>query len=65
MAGRQGKLIESKHSVEEICEILTRFGGLVYPAVRHIGVSRNALVKYIERYPRCEKGNGAWSGTDH
>lgn len=33
MAARPGpkaKVIESKYSVEEVCDVLTRFGGLVY-----------------------------------
>ena len=58
MAGRRGpkaKLIESQYTVEEICDILTRFGGLVYPSARHIGVSRGALLKYIERHPEAKK----------
>ena len=55
MAGRKGKLIESQYTVEEICDILTRFGGLVYPAARHIGVSRHALVRYIDRHPEAKK----------
>ena len=57
MAGRPGRkpqLIESKYSVEEVCDILTRFGGLVYPAARHMEVSRGALVKYIERHPEAK-----------
>ena len=41
--------------MEEVCDILTRFGGLVYPAARHIGVSRNALIKYIDRHPDAKK----------
>jgi hypothetical protein len=55
MAGRKGKLIESKYTVEEVCDILTRFGGLVYPSARHMGVSRNALVKYIDRHAEAKK----------
>lgn len=51
----QAYLVESKYSVEEVCEVLNRFGGLVYPAARHLDVSRGALVRYIERHPEAKK----------
>ena len=54
-AGRKAKLIESKFTVAEVSDLLVRFGGLVYPAARHMDVSRSALVKYIERHPEAKK----------
>lgn len=51
----QAYLVESKYSVGEVCEVLNRFGGLVYPAARHLDVSRGALVRYIERHPEAKK----------
>lgn len=51
---KQKHLVESKFSVEEVCDVLTRFGGLVYPAARHLEVSRGALVRYIDRHPEAK-----------
>lgn len=53
--GRNPKRIESKYNVQDVSDILIRFGGLVYPAARHMEVSRSALVKYIERHPEAKK----------
>lgn len=51
---RQMHLVESKFSVEEVCDVLTRFAGLVYPAARHLDVSRGALLRYIECHPEAK-----------
>ena len=42
---RQMHLVESKFSVEEVCDVLTRFGGLVYPAASRSPPGRSTITR--------------------
>lgn len=47
--------LESRYSVEQVCEILHKYHGLVLQSSRQLGCSRGALCRFIDRHPEARK----------